>query len=68
MKYHFFSDSIFMCSLVYICDDKKRLGFMNTTQINQLELNLVIKEKSETLKATSNKKRPAAIKKKHDQN
>jgi hypothetical protein len=52
-----------MCSLVHVCDNKKRLGFMNPTQINQLELNPVINEKSETFKGMSNKKRPAAIKK-----
>jgi hypothetical protein len=27
-----------MCILVHVCDDEKRLGFMNPTQINQLEL------------------------------
>jgi hypothetical protein len=52
-----------MCSLVHICDDKNRLGFMNPIQINQLELNQVINEKSETFKGMSNKKRVAAIKK-----
>jgi ribosomal protein L18E len=48
---------------VHVCDDKKRLGFMNPTQINQLELNPVINEKSETFKDMSNKKRAEAIKK-----
>jgi transcriptional regulator of aromatic amino acid metabolism len=52
-----------MCRLVHACDDKRRLGFMNPTQINKLELNLVINEKSETFKGMSNKKRVAAIKK-----
>jgi hypothetical protein len=52
-----------MCRLVHACDDKRRLGFMNPTQINKLELNLVINEKSETFKGMSNKKRAAAIKK-----
>jgi hypothetical protein len=52
-----------MCSLVHVCDDKKRLGFMNPTQINQLELNPVINEKSEMFKDMSNKKRAEAIKK-----
>jgi hypothetical protein len=52
-----------MCSLVHICDNEKRLGFMNPTQINQLELNPVINEKSEMFKGMSNKKRPATIKK-----
>jgi hypothetical protein len=47
-----------MCSLVHVCDDKKRLEFMNLTQINQLELNPVINEKSEMFKGMSNKKRP----------
>jgi hypothetical protein len=36
---------------------------MNPTQINQLELNTVINEKSETFKGMSNKKRVTAIKK-----
>jgi hypothetical protein len=44
-----------MCSLVHVCDDEKRLEFMNPTQINQLELNLVINEKSEMFKGMSNK-------------
>jgi ribosomal protein L18E len=48
---------------VHVCDDKKRLGFMNPTQINQLELNPVINEKSETFKGMSNKKRATTIKK-----
>jgi ribosomal protein L18E len=52
-----------MCNLVHVYDDKKRLGFMNPTQINQLELNPVINEKSETFKGMSNKKRATAIKK-----
>jgi ribosomal protein L18E len=52
-----------MCSLVHVCDNKKRLGFMNPTQINQLELNPVINKKSETFKDMSNKKKAAAIKK-----
>jgi hypothetical protein len=46
-----------MCSLVYVCDDEMRLRFMNPTQINQLELNPVINEKSETFKGMRNKKR-----------
>jgi hypothetical protein len=58
---------VFLCNLVYVCDDEKRLGFMNLTQINQLELKPVINEKSETFKGMSNKKRPAAIKK-HNKN
>jgi hypothetical protein len=52
-----------MCSLVQVCDDKKRLRFMNPTQINQLELNPVINEKTEMLKGMSNRKRATAIKK-----
>jgi hypothetical protein len=44
---------------VHVCDDEKRLGFMNPTQINQLELNPVINEKSEMLKGM----RPVGIKK-----
>jgi hypothetical protein len=46
-----------MCTLVHTCDKEKRLGVMNPTQINQLELNPVINEKSETFKAMSKKKR-----------
>jgi hypothetical protein len=42
-----------MCTLVYTCDEEKRLMFLNPTQINQLELNPVINEKSETFKGTS---------------
>jgi hypothetical protein len=56
-----------MGSLVNICDDKNRLGFMTPTQINQLELNSVINEKSETFKGMSNKKRATTIKK-HNKN
>jgi hypothetical protein len=52
-----------MCSLAHVCDDKKRLGFVNPTSINQLELNPVINEKCETFKGMSNKKRAATIKK-----
>jgi hypothetical protein len=52
-----------MCSLVHVCDDEKRLRFLNPTQINQLELNPVINKKSVTFKGMSNKKRPATIKK-----
>jgi hypothetical protein len=46
-----------MCTLLHTCDKEKRLGFMNPTQINQLELNLVINEKSETFKGMSKKKK-----------
>jgi hypothetical protein len=52
-----------MCTLVHVVDDKKRLGFMNPTQINQLELNPVINEKSDMFKGMSKKKRATAIKK-----
>jgi hypothetical protein len=52
-----------MCSLVHVCNDEKRLGCMNPTQINQLELNPIINEKSETFKGMSNKKRVVGIKK-----
>jgi hypothetical protein len=51
-----------MCSLVHACDDEKRLGFMNPTQIKKLELNPVINKKNETFKGISNKKKLAAIK------
>jgi hypothetical protein len=40
-----------MCILVHVFDKEKRLGFMNTTQINQLELNPVINEKMRRLRA-----------------
>jgi hypothetical protein len=52
-----------MCTLVHVCDKEKTLGFMNPTQINQLELNPVINEKSEMFMGMSNKKRAIAIKK-----
>jgi hypothetical protein len=52
-----------MCSLVHVCDDKNRLGFVNPTQINQLELNPFINEKTKTFKSMSNKKRVVTIKK-----
>jgi ribosomal protein L18E len=52
-----------MCSLMHVSDDQKRLKFVNPTQINQLEWNPVINEKSETFKGMSNKKHIAAIKK-----
>jgi hypothetical protein len=48
---------------MHACDDKKGLGFLNPTQINQLELNPVINEKSETSKGMSNKKQSIAIRK-----
>jgi hypothetical protein len=50
-----------------IRDDKKRLGFVIPTQINQLELNPVINEKSETFMGMSNTKWATAIKK-HNKN
>jgi hypothetical protein len=46
-----------------VADDKKRLGFVNPIQINQLELNLVINEKSDMFKGMSKKKRATTIKK-----
>jgi hypothetical protein len=52
---------------MHISDDQKRLGFVNPTQINQLELNSVINEKNEMFKGMSNKKRAAPIKK-HNKN
>ncbi len=51
-----------MCTLLHTCDNEKRLRFMNPTQINQLELNPIINEKSEMFKGMSNKKRPTTIK------
>jgi ribosomal protein L18E len=48
---------------MHVSDDKKRLGFVNPTQINQLELNPIINKKSEMLKGMSNKKQATAIKK-----
>jgi hypothetical protein len=52
-----------MCTLVHVADDEKRLRFTNPTQINQLELNLVINEKSDIFKGMSKKKRATTIKK-----
>jgi hypothetical protein len=52
-----------MCTLVHVADDEKRLGFMNPTQINQLEWNPVINEKSDIFKGMSKKKRATTIKK-----
>jgi 3,4-dihydroxy-2-butanone 4-phosphate synthase len=52
-----------ICTLVHVADDKKRLGFVNPIQINQLELNLVINEKSDMFKGMSKKKRATTIKK-----
>jgi hypothetical protein len=52
-----------MCTLVYTCDEEKRLGFLNPTQINQLELNSAINEKSEMFKGMSKKKRATTVKK-----
>jgi flagellar biosynthesis/type III secretory pathway chaperone len=52
-----------MCTLVHVVDDEKRLGFMNPTQINQLELNAVITEKSDMFKVMSKKKRATTIEK-----
>jgi hypothetical protein len=52
-----------MCNLMHVSDDQKRLGFVNPTQINQLELNLVINDISEMFNGMSNKKHVTAIKK-----
>jgi hypothetical protein len=52
-----------MCSFMHVYVDKKRLGFVNSTQINQLELNPIINEKSEMSKGMSNKKHATTIKK-----
>jgi 3,4-dihydroxy-2-butanone 4-phosphate synthase len=48
---------------MHVSDYQKRLGFVNLTQIKQLELNLVINEKSDTFKGMSNKKRATTINK-----
>jgi 3,4-dihydroxy-2-butanone 4-phosphate synthase len=48
---------------MHVSDYQKRLGFVNLTQIKQLELNPVINEKSDTFKGMSNKKRATTIKK-----
>jgi hypothetical protein len=47
---------------MHTADDKKRLEFVNPTQINQLELNPVKNKKSETFKGVSNKKWATTIK------
>jgi hypothetical protein len=52
-----------MCSLMHVSDNRKRLRFVNPTQINQLELSPVIDEKSEMFKGMSNKKWATTIKK-----
>jgi hypothetical protein len=52
-----------MCTLVDVVEDEKRLAFMNPTQINQLQLNPVINEKSDMFKGMSKKKRATTIKK-----
>jgi hypothetical protein len=52
-----------MCSLLHISDDQNRLRYVNPMQVNQLELNPVINEKSEIFKGMSNKKRLATVKK-----
>jgi hypothetical protein len=44
-----------MCSLLHTSDDK-RLSYVNPTQVNQLELNTVINERSEMFKGMSYKK------------
>jgi hypothetical protein len=54
---------IVMCTLLHTCEKEKRLGFMNPTQINQLELNPVVNEESKTFKGMSKKKRATTIKK-----
>jgi hypothetical protein len=46
-----------------MADDEKVLGYMNPTQINQLELNPAINKKSDMFKGVSKKKRATAIKK-----
>jgi hypothetical protein len=56
-----------MCSLMHVCDDKKGHGFVNPTQINQLQLNPVINEKSEMFKSMSNKEWSTTIKKAQQQ-
>jgi ribosomal protein L18E len=48
---------------MHVSDDQKRLGFVNPTQINQLELNLVINDISEMFNGMSNKKHVTTIKK-----
>jgi hypothetical protein len=48
---------------MHVSDNQKRLEFVNPIQINQLELNPVINEKSETFKGMSKKKQITAIKK-----
>jgi hypothetical protein len=45
-----------MCSLFHVSDDQKRLVYVNPTQVDKLELNSVINEKSEMFKGMSNKK------------
>jgi hypothetical protein len=54
---------IVMCTLVHVADDKKRLRFINPTQIDQLGLNPVINKKRDMFKGMSKKKRATTIKK-----
>jgi hypothetical protein len=49
-----------------VAGNEKRFGFMNPIQINQLELNPIINEKSDMFKGMSKKKRATTIKKKHN--
>jgi hypothetical protein len=42
-----------MCSLMHVSDVQKRLGFVNPMQVNQLELNSAINEKSEMFKGNN---------------
>jgi hypothetical protein len=47
---------VFMCGLLQTSDSQKGLGYVNPTQVNQLELNSIINEKSEMFNDLSNKK------------
>jgi hypothetical protein len=48
---------------MHVADDKRRLRSTNPTQINQLELNLLINEKSDMFKGMSKTKGPQQYKK-----
>jgi hypothetical protein len=53
--------------LLHISDDQKRLGFVNPTQVNQLELNSIINEKVRYSRTLVTRNEPQQIKK-HNKN
>jgi hypothetical protein len=49
-----------MCSLNHTSDTRKRLGYVNTNPINQLELNPQIHDNNQKVKGMTKKKRVKA--------